>query len=225
MTVKGIIFDFNGTLFLDSEIHKNTWFAVARILRKKPLSEQEYHEKGHGQTNANFIRYLTGTRLNLKSLAEIIEQKESLYRKLCLENKKDFKLAPGSEVFLNEAMKKNLHITIATGAYEPNVDFYFKHFNLAKWFNRDMVIYDDGLFPGKPEPYPYLRAAEKLGLQPEFCVVFEDSMSGIKAAISAGIGRVVTVDPNLDPVKVSNLGQIYKMVNGFENVEIADILE
>jgi sugar-phosphatase len=46
---------------------------------------------------------------------------------------------------------------------------------------------------GKPNPDPYLLGAERLGLLPEDCVVFEDAGAGVEAAISAGVGLVVGV--------------------------------
>jgi sugar-phosphatase len=46
---------------------------------------------------------------------------------------------------------------------------------------------------GKPNPDPYLLGAQRLGLDPEDCVVFEDAGAGVEAAISAGVGLVVGV--------------------------------
>jgi len=46
---------------------------------------------------------------------------------------------------------------------------------------------------GKPFPDPYLLGAERLGVDPENCVVFEDAAAGVQAAIDAGVGLVVGV--------------------------------
>lgn len=46
---------------------------------------------------------------------------------------------------------------------------------------------------GKPAPDPYLLGAERLGIEPENCVVFEDAAAGVEAAIEAGVGLVVGV--------------------------------
>ena len=225
MKLKGIVFDFNGTLFLDSEIHQNTWFEIANELRDTPLTLEEYQEAGHGKTNDVFISYLLGERPSDEKLNEIIERKEARYRQLCMDNPKDFKLAPGSIEFLNQVKKAGIKRTVATGAYERNVDFYFEHFSLSEWFDRSLVVFDDGLYPGKPEPYPYIRAAEKLGLTPESCIVFEDSMSGIQSATLAGIGRVIAVEPSLDSEKLKALGGVHKITNGFENLDLHELIQ
>lgn len=46
---------------------------------------------------------------------------------------------------------------------------------------------------GKPAPDPYLLGAERLGLDPSDCVVFEDALAGVQAAIAAGVGLVIGV--------------------------------
>jgi len=69
---------------------------------------------------------------------------------------------------------------------------------------KELVTGDD-VKRGKPDPEPYLLGAERLGLDPADCVVFEDAAAGCEAAISAGVGLVVGVsekalDTNADIV-------------------------
>lgn len=85
--------------------------------------------------------------------------------------------------------------TIATASEKTNVLFFFEHLQLDKWFDVEKVVYDDGTLPGKPAPDIYLRVAQKLGLNPNDCIVVEDAQSGIKSAESAGIGKIVALGP------------------------------
>lgn len=55
------------------------------------------------------------------------------------------------------------------------------------------LVTGDDVKRGKPDPEPYLLGAERLGLDPADCVVFEDAAAGCEAAISAGVGLVVGV--------------------------------
>ena len=82
---------------------------------------------------------------------------------------------------------------MATCAPLTNVEFYWKHLGLGRWFDADNLVYGDGSFPGKPAPDIYLMAAKKLGLSPKECVVFEDGASGIRSAAAAGCGGIVAV--------------------------------
>ena len=92
------------------------------------------------------------------------------------------------------AMKENgIPYCLATGSAKTDVDFYMEHLNLSRWFSWDNMVYQDGTFPGKPAPDCYRLAAKRIGLSTAECLVFEDSMAGIRAAQSAGVGGVIAV--------------------------------
>lgn len=57
----------------------------------------------------------------------------------------------------------------------------------------DVMICAEDYEKGKPNPDPFLKAAEKLGVEPQYCVVFEDGEPGVKAAKAAGM-KWVRVD-------------------------------
>ncbi len=217
---KGIIFDFNGTLLLDSYLHEEAWIIIAAQLRTKPLTVKEFQLNGHGRTNKAIIIYLLERNPTNDELNSIVEEKESLYRKMSLENKANFKLAPGAIALLDSIKELCLPITIATGSYATNVDFYFEHLQLDKWFDRSLVVLDDGTYPGKPAPDIFRLAAQKLNLNTSECIVFEDSYSGISAAYNAGIGKVIAVEPELNIDKFSIPTKDIEFRNGFTKLDI-----
>ena len=221
--VKGIIFDFNGTMFLDSPLHEQAWIDMAKKLRTEPLGIEEFYANLQGRTNLQIITYLLGRQPSADELESITEEKELLYRTRCSAPGGLHTLAPGVENFLNQLKPTGIPFTIATGSYLPNVQFYFSHLHLEKWFRFDDVIYDDGTYPGKPSPDIFLKAAEKIGVKPADCLVFEDSYAGIRSAVAAGIGRIVTVEASLDAAKVAQIGSVFAMRDGFEGLDI-DIL-
>ncbi|MFU0886462.1 HAD-IA family hydrolase [Kluyvera sichuanensis] len=55
----------------------------------------------------------------------------------------------------------------------------------------DVMITADDVSCGKPDPEPYLKAASRLGVNPNNCLVFEDAYSGIRSAIAAGMSVIV----------------------------------
>jgi HAD superfamily hydrolase (TIGR01509 family) len=202
MNFKGIIFDLNGTLLLDSPLHEEAWIAIAAKLRSKALSVAEFQQNGHGRTNKTIISYLLGREPEQNELEQIVEEKESRYRNMCLNRVETFNLAPGVIPFLNELKIAGIPITIATGSYAPNVDFYFKHLNLDVWFNRSRVVLDNCTYPGKPAPDIFHLAAQKLNLPAAQCLVFEDSYSGIQAAFDAKVAKIIAVEPALEKSKI-----------------------
>lgn len=221
--VKGVIFDFNGTMFLDSPLHEQAWIDMAKKLRTEPLGIEEFYANLQGRTNLQIITYLLGRQPSADELENITEEKELLYRTRCSAPGGLHTLAPGVENFLNQLKPTGIPFTIATGSYLPNVQFYFSHLHLEKWFRFNDVIYDDGTYPGKPSPDIFLKAAEKIGVKPADCLVFEDSYAGIRSAVAAGIGRIVTVEASLDAAKVAQIGTVFAMRDGFEGLDI-DIL-
>lgn len=209
--MKGIIFDFNGTLYWDSKLHYDAWREYSRILRGREFSDEEMREKMFGHTNEDIIEYAIGRKPSKEMVEEYAKEKEALYRKRCLEDKASFKLAPGAVEFLNFLKEKNIPRTIATMSEWDNVDFYIKEFNLAEWFDIDKIVYSDGKIPGKPAPDIFLIAAKRLNLNPADCVVVEDALAGIRAAQSAGIGKIIAI-ASLEPV------EYYKKIDGVDKI-------
>ena len=219
--LKAIIFDFNGTLFNDSALHEKAWILMAKKLREKPLEIEEFYEHLQGRDNIQITSYLLGYEPDAESAEAIAEEKEALYRKICKSPEGVHKLANGAESFLDTVKNARTPIAIATGSYLPNVQFYFDLLNLERWFSMDRVVFDDGTYPGKPAPDVYLKACKTIDVQPVECLVFEDSYAGVSSANSAGIGRIVTVEPRLIPQKLVELGGVYKMINGFTQADLS----
>lgn len=193
VSCQGIIFDFNGVLFFDSDLQERSWQAVARKLRGREMTGAEFAVHMHGRPNSYVLSYLAGRDLSGRELAEWIEVKESLFRDLCLEIPGRLVLSPGAEELLEWLRLAAIPRTIATSSGLTNVEFFTRHLHLDRWFDPGKLIYDDGVRPGKPAPDMYLAAAANIGLDPGRCVVVEDAVSGVMAADAAGIGYVVGI--------------------------------
>ncbi len=191
MKYKGIIFDFNGTLFWDTPLHNQAWDEF--LTRYKIyLTDQEKDEKIHGKTNRDILSGIFNRPIEGKELDQFIDEKESIYRQICLDI--NAQLAPGVTNFFNELKNDHIPVTIATASGPKNVEFFFDQFKLDKWFDYDLVVYDNGSLRSKPNPDFFTKAMEKLQLKPEDCIVFEDSYAGIAAAENARAGKIIIVN-------------------------------
>lgn len=195
MELKGVIFDFNGTLFLDAEKHNIAWKAYSKELRGSELTDEELDVHVHGRTNKAILEYILNKKFNDDSWVEFSDKKEKVYRDMCLKDKEGFKLTEGAEDLFDYLKANNIPFTIATGSEEVNVKFFIENFNLDKWFNKELIVFNDGTIKGKPDPDMYLKACKKLNLKPEECIVFEDSLSGIESAKRANIGKIIALSP------------------------------
>jgi beta-phosphoglucomutase len=192
---KGIIFDFNGVLWWDSHLQERSWKQFSVQLRGYPLSLDEIKIHVHGRNNPYTLEYLTGRSLDADEIFTLTQQKEDIYRQMCLSLGEAFRLSPGATGLLDFLVANRIAHTIATASEKTNVDFFVRHLQLEKWFDLDLLVYDNGKRPGKPAPDIYLRAASNLGLELQGCIVVEDSLSGIQAAHTAGIGYIIALGP------------------------------
>ena len=198
--MKGIIFDFNGTLYWDSQLHYDAWREYSKLLRGYEFSDEEMRDKMFGHTNEDIIEYAIGKKPSPEMVEKYGKEKEALYRKRCLLDPQNFKLAPGAIELLDYLKENHIPRTIATMSEWDNVEFYIKEFNLEKWFDIDKIVYSDGTIPGKPAPDIFEIAASKLNLQPKDCIVVEDALAGITSAYKAGIGKIIAI-ASLEPVE------------------------
>jgi len=194
---KAVIFDFNGTLFWDSQFHKDAFdIFIEKHSRPgcKPLcrqvSDKQMEENIMGRTNTAIMDYLFQRHLDEEECKALSLEKELIYQDLC-RGKVEF--APGAEDFMGVLEQCGIPFMIASSVGKKNLDFYYEQMPLERWFPRDMVIYNNGTFRSKPDPQIFLMACEKLGVEPGDAMIIEDSESGLLAAERAGAGKVVAV--------------------------------
>lgn len=216
---KGIIFDFNGTLFFDSEKHLEAWREFSTRLRDQAFTDEEMREYMFGRTNEDIIAYLIGKKPDAKMVKTFAKEKEAVYREMCRKDCENTKLAPGAIEFLNYLKENNIPHTIATMSEKDNVDFYIDEFKLSKWFDIEKIVYSDGTLKGKPAPDIYIKAAEKIGLKPEECIVVEDAVSGIESARAAGIGKIVAIASMESEDLYKNIPAVSQIIKNFDEID------
>lgn len=197
--MEAAIFDFNGTLFYDTDIHRRAWKHYGEGLIGRPVTEEEWQTSILGRNNKLILTFLLGRTPTEEETVRMGGEKEECYRQLCLTDPDTLHLAPGAEEFLDWLKEQGIACTIATSSDMENLNFFFEQFGLERWFSKDLCVCEDGTFQGKPAPDIYLKAAEKLNVLPEESVVFEDALSGIRAAHSAGAGKIVAIASSAEP--------------------------
>ena len=212
MKIKGVIFDFNGTLFWDTALHNKAWDIFLENHNFK-LSDKEKNEKIHGKNNRDILNAIFSSHLSERDIEILSKEKEKIYQELCL--KTNMKLAPGAIDFFNYLKGKNISFAIATASEIDNVNFYFDHLQLSSFFERSNVIFNDGKIKSKPDPQIFNKAMDVMGLSGNETLVFEDSFSGIKAAENAGVAKIIIVNSNDDDYSNWN----YKQIKNFANVD------
>ncbi len=215
MKIKGVVFDFNGTLFWDTKLHNQAWdlfLAKNGIV----LTNEEKNKKIHGKNNKDILTNIFFKPLSKSEIKQLTIEKENIYQKLCLQT--NMELAPGAKEFLIFLRSSNIPYTIATASGLENVDFYFRHLALNDFFDRSKIVFNDGQIPSKPNPQIFQKAIKILEIQNDETLIFEDSIAGIMAAENANAGTIIIVDSNNDDYnkwdhqKIKNFNEVDRTI-------------
>ena len=95
MGYQGIIFDFNGVLWWDNHLQERAWREFAEQQFGVYLTDDDMAVHIHGRNNQHTLEFLAGTQLDARQVDQLSNQKEALYRDLCLAEGDGFRLSPG----------------------------------------------------------------------------------------------------------------------------------
>ena len=190
---KAVIFDFNGTLLWDTKLHNRAWDVFLKG-HGIVLSDEKKNYVIHGKTNNDIFKSLFKKEFDAPSMNKLSEEKESIYRNLCIET--NIQLADGAVELFDYCKHNKIPFAIATSACKQNADFYINRFDLLKWFDADSIVYNDGTIKSKPDPEIFNIAIQKMNRNPKDVIIFEDSAAGINAATAAGAGEIIIVNSN-----------------------------
>ena len=195
-----LLFDMDGVIVDSNPMHRQAWELFNR--RYGIETTMAMHERMYGKRNDEIVRDFFGDALSEAEVAERGFAKEALYREMVAGRIEEM-LVPGLRDFLER--HRDLPMGLASNAEPENVALFLDGAGLRPYFGA--VV--DGHQVARPKPFPdiYLRAAKILNTEPENCIVFEDSHSGVAAGLAAGMrviglrttfvnlpGTVLTVD-------------------------------
>jgi|CZKU01.1.fsa_nt_gi pseudouridine-5'-monophosphatase len=125
----------------------------------------------------------------------------------------DCRAMNGAEAFVGQLKDMGIRIAVATSS---DRDFYELKVRPHRWFDRfDAVVCGDDprVASKKPSPDIFLVAASELGVEPARCLVFEDSLAGVEAALAAGMRVVALPDP---AAGVEHFTSAHRVVRGWD---------
>ena len=180
------LFDCDGTIVDSMPLHYIAW--------KTALAEWgcEYPEDLFYQWGGKPIREIVGELNRMQGLSmpveEVAHRKEGLYYELLP------KLTAVPEVLEQiKAQHGRIPFAVVSGSTRESVVKSLEATHLLDKF--DVLVCAGEYRNAKPAPDPFLLAAEKLGIAPEKCLVFEDTDLGIEAATAAGMQSVRILQP------------------------------
>jgi HAD superfamily hydrolase (TIGR01509 family) len=198
MPIRAIIFDFNGVIADDESIHFAA-FQKALAEEKLILSKEDYYGTYLGMDERNCLAALLrsiGAQPDAALIHRVLERKAVLFQEHAAKHKPI--LFPGVEDFVKRAGER-YRLAIASGGKREQIEFALRDTAIEKDFA--VIVSAEDTDTGKPDPAVYRVALRLLNgvepwprplIRPQECLVVEDSLAGIRAALAAGM-KVVAV--------------------------------
>lgn len=207
--IKGAIFDLDGVLVDTAKYHYLAWKKLAKKLGFDFTEKDNERLKGISRTQSlEILLEIGGIKADDKQKEKWAEEKNQCYVEY-LKQLDQNALLEGTTVYLKALREEGVKISL--GSASKNAPLILSQLEIEKYF--DAVIDGNCISKAKPDPEVFLQAAKALGLKPENCVVFEDSLAGIQAAKKGGMKAVgVGNEKNLPGADyyIQSLGQAKK---------------
>lgn len=181
--IRGLIFDMDGTIVDNMRYHDDAWEAW-HAKYALPFDRPSFFGRTAGRTNPEIISEMFPDLSSEEIVARGME-KEALYVDLY---RPHVRAVSGLSDLMARAEAANVPMAVGTAAPNDNIAVVLDTLALRARF-RTIVSPSQG-FRGKPHPDMFLAAAERMGVAPAECVVFEDAPLGVEAARRAGMRAV-----------------------------------
>lgn len=213
--VKGVFFDFNGTLYFDQVINKITWKETIDTLSNNKIDFESFFAEYCAVMDCVVIAdafKLINKEYTDKDIEYWSNYKEERYRQYGLQRNMT-KLPPGAIDVLNYLKNRKIPVILCTSSMLDNVEYYYKYFGLSEWFDKKQTVYDTGEYNSKAQMYR--ECAKRLNIDIKDAVVFEDSRRSIKEAIEGGVEKIVAIKKDDTP----SYPEIKQVINDYTELD------
>lgn len=219
--MRAVLFDFDGVLVNSEPLHFRA-LRDALLPEDIVIDEETYAREYLAQDDRGAIRLALeqrGHAYDRRRIADILTRKSRIFEALMPQ----VPFFPGARELVRE-LGREVPLAIASGALSSEIESLLEAGGVRDAFSA--VVGADQVSQGKPHPEPYLTAMARVAgrapdLRPEECLVFEDSMPGIAAALAAGM-KVVAVTNSYPAAK---LGAAHRVVASLLGLTVPSLRE
>ncbi|WP_448699777.1 beta-phosphoglucomutase [Mucilaginibacter sp. AW1-3] len=213
-TIKACIFDLDGVIVDTAVYHYKAWKRLAAQLGFD-FTEHD-NELLKGVSRVRSLQIILGIGGITKTEAEqeqLATLKNTWYVDMITKMQPD-EILPGAKEFLEACRAAG--IKTALGSASKNAGIILQKVDIEHLF--DAVIDGNKVSKAKPDPEVFLKGAEAVGVTPDECVVFEDAIAGIEAAIAGGMKCIGIGVPDV-------LGRANLVISGLDKMTLGMLEE
>ena len=208
--MRAVLWDLDGVLVDSAPYHFQAWRELLAS-QGRELSEADFR-RTFGLRNDTILHDLLGD-LPPAEVERLAARKEALFRQAARGN---ISALPGALALLRLLRERGLRLALVSSTPHANIELVLRSLDVEAVF--DVVVGEEDVTWGKPDPEGFLLAAERLGVSPGECVVIEDAPVGVEAAKRGGMRCVgVSRDRPRDALAKADL-----MVENLEDPEVGE---
>lgn len=191
--IKACIFDLDGVIVDTAVYHFKAWKRLADELGINFTEEDNERLKGVSRVRSlEIILELGSLTKTTEEQAVLATRKNEWYVEM-INKMTPAEILPGAKEFLEACRAAG--IKTALGSASKNSGTILAHIGMIGLF--DVIVDGNHVSKAKPDPEVFLKGAEALGVSPDECVVFEDAIAGVEAAINGGMKVVGIGSPEV----------------------------
>ncbi|NRB44214.1 MAG: HAD family phosphatase [Verrucomicrobiales bacterium] len=214
----GALFDWDGVIIDSHNQHEKSWSKLAE--EENEVLPDNFFKMTFGMRNENIIPNFFGNWIdvtNQEEVTRLADRKEEIYREIIISD--GIEPLPGVRDLLQSLRSEEIACSIASSTPIANIETVMGMIGLSDYF--DAITAAEDVSNGKPNPEVFLKAAEKIKVDPKNCVVFEDAHVGIEAGLAANMQviAVATTHP------VESLGNAHMVTENLEGIDAEKIME
>ncbi len=181
MSPKALVFDCDGTLADTMPLHWQAWQAIQKR-HNFTFTEERFYALGGVPSRDILAMLKSEQKLELNPIAVALEKEEAYLEMLR-------QVEPmHSVVEIARAHRGILPMAVASGGTRRVIELVLRHLGIFDWFNA--IVTSEDVERQKPAPDIFLKAAERLGVNPAECRAYEDTDLGLQAIRAAGMDAV-----------------------------------